>query len=186
MSIPTQASWIKMKGDLRYLKGVPLAVLRFDYQTMLKSLVVWSDSDFAGCVKSSKSVSAGAIMFGTHMWKRRSTNQAVIALSSGEAEYYTLVKAGSVSLCVKAICNDLGIELTSPFEVISNASAAIGISNRIGSGKVRHIEVTQLWLQEKILKKVMVLRKGRRRTWLMHRPKVLTQSPFAKLARVSD
>ena len=30
------------------------------------------------------------------------------------------------------------------------------ISNRIGSGKVRHIEVTQLWLQEKVRKNVIV------------------------------
>ena len=32
----------------------------------------------------------------------------------------------------------------------SDASAAIGIGNRVGTGKIRHIEVTQLWLQEKV------------------------------------
>ena len=32
----------------------------------------------------------------------------------------------------------------------SDASAAIAIASRIGLGKVRHIEVCQLWLQEKV------------------------------------
>ena len=87
MSKPTQASWTKMKRVLRYLKAVPRAVLHFEYQAKPKSLVVWSDSGFAGCTKSRKSTSVGVVMFGNHMWKSCSTNQAVIALSSGEAEY---------------------------------------------------------------------------------------------------
>ena len=36
-------------------------------------------------------------------------------------------------------------------QVLSDASAAIGIASRRGSGKVRHIEVNQLWLQDKVL-----------------------------------
>ena len=32
----------------------------------------------------------------------------------------------------------------------SDASAAIAIANRRGLGKVRHIEVCQLWLQDKV------------------------------------
>ena len=39
---------------------------------------------------------------------------------------------------------DVGIMLK------SDASAAIGIASRRGSGKIRHIEVHQLWLQEKV------------------------------------
>ena len=33
---------------------------------------------------------------------------------------------------------------------MSDASAAIAIANRIGIGKVRHIEVSQLWLQQQV------------------------------------
>ena len=98
-------------------------------------------------------------MFGTHMWKSWSTNQAVLALSSGEAEYYALVKAASVSLGIEALMQELGINLSNPIKLNSDASAAIGISNRIGSGKVRHIEVTQLWLQEKVLSGKIALNK---------------------------
>ena len=38
-------------------------------------------------------------------------------------------------------------------EVIIDSSAAKGIASRRGLGKVRHIEVHQLWLQDKVQKK---------------------------------
>ena len=32
----------------------------------------------------------------------------------------------------------------------TDASAALGIAHRLGIGKIRHIEVNQIWLQEKV------------------------------------
>ena len=58
-------------------------------------------------------------MFGIHMWKSSSTNQAVIALSSGEAKYYAPVNAGSVSLGAQAIANELGIQFEKSIELSS-------------------------------------------------------------------
>ena len=98
-------------------------------------------------------------MHGNHVIKSWSTNQSVIALSSGEAEYYALVKAASVSIGVKTIMKDMGVGLSEPIVAKSDASAAIGIANRIGIGKVRHIEVNQLWLQEKASKKDIFIEK---------------------------
>ena len=89
-------------------------------------------------------------MHGSHVIKSWSTNQAVIALSSGEAEYYGLVKAASVALGIMSIAQDLGQVFSGKKCIRSDASAAIGIANRVGIGKVRYIEVNQLWLQEKV------------------------------------
>ena len=44
--------------------------------------------------------------------------------------------------------HELGIVFQ--IQVKSDASAAVGIAMRRGLGKVRHIDVSQLWLQEKI------------------------------------
>jgi hypothetical protein len=87
----------------------------------------WSDTDFAGCVKSRKSTSGGLIVHGGHVIKSWSTNQAVIALSSGEAESYGLVKAASMVIGVGAICTDPGLRWSGPVVIKSVASAAIGI-----------------------------------------------------------
>ena len=89
-------------------------------------------------------------MHGEHVIKSWSTNQSVVALSSGEAEYYGLVEAASVALGIKSIGMDIGMEFAGKISIKADASAAIGIANRVGIGKVRHIEVNQLWLQEKV------------------------------------
>ena len=84
---------------------------------------------------------------GKHLLKSWSTNQSVVALSSGEAEYYSMVKGGSIGLGFQAMLQEFGVKV--PITIRSDASAAIGIVMRRGLGKVRHIDVTQLWLQEK-------------------------------------
>ena len=96
-----------------------------------------------------KSTSAGVIRLGNRTIKTWSTNQAAIALSSGEAEYYALVKSARMAIGICGPAQDTGVEYDRGIRLNTDASAAIGISNRVGSGKVRHIEVNQLWLQEK-------------------------------------
>ena len=71
---------------------------------------MWVDSDFAGCKKSQKSTSGGVVTFGNCPIKTWSTNQAVIALSSGEAEYYAMVKGASVGIGIVNMLCDLGLD----------------------------------------------------------------------------
>ena len=87
-------------------------------------------------------------MLGHHMIKSWSTTQTVIALSSGEAEYYSMVKGGSVGLGVQAMLTEIGVSLNLVLKC--DASAAVGIVMRRGLGRVRHIDLSQLWLQEKV------------------------------------
>ncbi len=54
---------------------------------------------------------------GSHILKARSTTQGVIALSSGEAEYYALVKTASQCLGMKAMMEDLGIKLQGNYSI---------------------------------------------------------------------
>ena len=92
MSNPRQGSCTKMKRAPRYLRGVPRAVLHFGYQDRPTAITSLSDSDFAGCEKLRKSTSAGVTLFCTHRVKIWATNEALIAFSSSEAEYYAAVK----------------------------------------------------------------------------------------------
>ena len=87
-------------------------------------------------------------MWGMHLIKSWSTTQSVVALSSGEAEYYGMVKGASVATGLQSVLGDF--QITCSIELKSDATAAIGIANRRGLGKVRHIEVCQLWLQNKV------------------------------------
>ena len=49
-------------------------------------------------------------MVGAHMIKAWSATQASIALSSGEAEYYGVVRGEGIGLGVQALYRDLGLE----------------------------------------------------------------------------
>ena len=87
-------------------------------------------------------------MIGEHMIKGWSLTQGVIALSSGEAEYYGILKGSSVGMGVRSVMNDLGISMR--LQILTDSAAAKGIASRRGLGKVRHIEVNQLWIQERV------------------------------------
>ena len=70
----------------------------------------------------------------------------MIALSSGEAEYYALVKAASVSLGLKALLADLGVHVR--IRLLTDATTCQAIAARRGLGKIRHLDVAQLWVQQ--------------------------------------
>ena len=46
------------------------------------------------------------------------------------------------------MCKDIGIEFG--IRINTDATAAKGISMRVGLGKLRHIDINQLWVQEKV------------------------------------
>ena len=96
-------------------------------------------------------------MLGSHMVKSWSSTQGNVSLSSGEAEYYGMVKAASVGLGIQALLRDLGHDLK--VEIFTDATAAKGIAGRRGLGKTRHIEVHYLWVQERVGKGHIILKK---------------------------
>ena len=73
-----------------------------------------------------------------------------MSLSSGEAEFYGIVKGSSMGLGIRSMLMDFGFNVG--VRVKTDASAAKGIANRKGLGKVRHNEVNQLWVQDRVAK----------------------------------
>ena len=85
-------------------------------------------------------------MLGTHLLKHWASTQKRITLSSGEAELGAVVRGFSEALGLQSVARDLGFALQP--EVHTDSSAAIGICRRSGIGKVRHLAVAQLWVQD--------------------------------------
>ena len=93
MSKPTVKAWKALKKLCRYVKGQPEVVQLVPFGSACdRILEVYVDSDWAGCMATRKSTNGGAIMWNGTCLKTWSTTQTVIALSSGEAEYYAAVK----------------------------------------------------------------------------------------------
>ena len=75
------------------------------------------------------------------------STQTTIALSSGEAELHGITKGMSHAIGMQSLCRDLGWQYK--IRVHSDATAAIGIARRRGLGKIRHLDVEDLWVQAK-------------------------------------
>jgi hypothetical protein len=85
-------------------------------------------------------------MRGAHLIKHWSATQKAVTLSSGEAELCGIVKGTAEALGIQSLGRDLGIEME--VSVHTDSSAAAGICRRSGIGRVRHLAVGQLWVQE--------------------------------------
>ena len=107
------------------------------------------DSDWAGNDSTRKSTSGNAAYLGNSCVRTTSTSQAVIALSTGEAEFYSLVRGASSGIGLGSICCDFGLpELAVQLSTQTDSSACIGVANRRGAGKIRHIQTPTLWIQQ--------------------------------------
>ena len=82
------------------------------------------------------------------MLRAWSKDQDIIALSSAEAELHAASYGAMQLRGLQSICEDMGIVMSGHVHV--DASAAIGVMRRQGLGKLRHIQVRDLWLQQEI------------------------------------
>ncbi len=87
-------------------------------------------------------------MLGSHCLKTYSQTQDTIALSSGESEFYGIVKAAIMGVGIKSLFGVLGLEIG--VQVNTDSSTARSISSRRGAGRVGHVEVRERWAQEKV------------------------------------
>ena len=84
-------------------------------------------------------------MLGSHAVMNWSATQQVVALSSGEAELYAMTKGAANTKGMMSLGMDFGMMFHG--RIGCDSSAAIGMVNRTGVGKLRHIRVQYLWIQ---------------------------------------
>jgi hypothetical protein len=160
MSAPCVSDLEALKRMARFLKGTPRVVQVFRHQRQVSGFDGFSDTDHAGCLRTRKSTSGGALMHGHNCLKAYSSTQSVLGLSTGESEFYGMVKMGAVLLGARSMAADLG-EYNQELKLRADATAGIGMAKRRGVGKVRHLHTQTLWLQGKVLaKELQVLKEA--------------------------
>ena len=147
MSSPAVCDMGPLKRMARYLSLYPRSVCLYNWQEAPASIEVFTDSDWGGDLATRRSTSGGCILRGSHLVAHWSRTQQVVALSSAEAELNGICKAASEGLAASNMAMEL-LHLL-PLEVRTDASAARGIVQRQGTGKVKHLEVRQFWVQER-------------------------------------
>ena len=132
MSAQCTHGWKLLKRVGRYLLLAPRVVQVFVWQDDPAELTTFVDSDWAGDRVTRKSTSGGMVFRGHHLIKSWSSNQQIIALSSGEAELYAMTKGAAQTLGAVSMARDMGESLRAV--VRSDSSAALATSQRAGLG----------------------------------------------------
>ena len=96
-------------------------------------------------------------MVGRCCIKSWSKSQSTIAQSSAESELLATVRSATEGIGLVLLARDLGMEFLVRLHV--DASAALGIIERRGVGRVRHLDVGSLWNQEEQLRRIIELKK---------------------------
>ncbi|CAE6937842.1 unnamed protein product [Symbiodinium natans] len=135
----------------RYLISHRRMLLWFEWQDMPRDLVAEVDADFAGCGKTRKSTSGGAVFFGSSPLRSYSSNQAVIALSTGESEFYGMLKGCSQAMGLRSLFADIGVEVG--IRLCTDSSAGKALAEKKGLGRAKHLETQYLWLQDRVANK---------------------------------
>ena len=86
-------------------------------------------------------------MRGAHCLRTYSVTQKNITLSSAEAELIALVRCTSEAIGISQLAQGWGISLEA--HIFVDSSAALSIATRRGVGKLRHVRIGHLWVQER-------------------------------------
>ena len=158
MASPTSRAFEVLRHLVIYLLGrseygLLLSLEQYKYDERMR-LHAYSDSDWAGHHGSRKSASSGCLVIDGILLYSSSRTQGLIALSSAEAEVYA-----AVSTCCDAIymmrCLEFVFEQSVGIQLLIDNSAARQILMRAGVGRVRHLSVKILWLQQQVEKKTV-------------------------------
>ena len=148
MAGPNESDFKDLKRLGRYLRGTTRMVQKFYPQKFCQEVTMYVDSDFAGCLMTRRSTSGLICLFGKHVVKHSSTLQSTISLSSGESEFYAIVKGVATGYSIQELLKGWNVE--TKLKVKTDSSAALGTCNRIGLGKSRHVQTRFLWVQEQL------------------------------------
>ena len=148
MAHPTLADEQRLKRLIRYLSRRARAQFLYQWQGPTDVVYCYTDSDWAGCVRTRRSTTGGAMMKGAHCLGHWSRTQATIALSSGEAELNASLKAGAELLAMRTLLTEMGHVIQG--KLYGDSSACSGTLHREGAGRIKHLEIRQLWLQQTI------------------------------------
>ena len=151
MARPVRGSWRRLKRLVRFLVGREKVVWKYPWQREVGDFEVHADSDWGGKVGSRKSTSGGAIMLGRHCIKTWSSTQGAVALSSAEAEFHAMIEAVARTKGVLSVAREIGFQdLAGVIKVATDSSAAKSFVSRRGLGKMRRLEIRDLWLQKEV------------------------------------
>ena len=123
----------------------------------VRFMALRSDSDWAGDKGTRKSATCGVIRVAECTLAAFARGQAVLSQSSCEAEVYAGVTTVAEGAHIQQILGWAGLPLR--LKLGMDSSAARSAMSRRGVGRMRHMEVKVLWIQDMVFKGRLLLEK---------------------------
>jgi hypothetical protein len=155
MAKPKAGDFAKIKKVVRFLKGVGPVKFLYVWQSEqeARDVTVIVDSDWAGCKELRKSTSGGVLKVGRHVLRTWASTQPTTATSSGEAELIAMYEGATRGLGMKAVMKEGGFApRLRMIRIWTDSSVAKSFVATRGLGRMRHLEVKLLFLQECVQK----------------------------------
>ncbi|XP_045797992.1 secreted RxLR effector protein 161-like [Trifolium pratense] len=147
MERPTEIHLAAIKRIMRYLKGTIELGIWYRRNEKL-TLVGWSDSDYAGDLYDRKSTSGYVYMLGLSAVSWSSKKQAIVTLSTTEAEFVATTSCACQGIWLRRILEELG-QLQECTTIKCDNSSSIKLSkNPVMHGRCKHIDVRYHFLRD--------------------------------------
>ena len=119
------------------------------------SLVGHSDADWAGDSDDRHSTSGNLFLMAGGAVSWLSKKQAIVALSTSEAEYVAL---SLEAVWLRSLLSDLGVSLDEPTALMEDNQGAIAIAkNPIAHSRIKHIDIRYHYIREAIHKGTIII-----------------------------
>ena len=148
METPTEVHMMAVKRILRYIKGTSELGIHYRRGEEIEGIVAYSDSDYAGDLDDRRSTSGYVFMMGTGAVAWCSKKQAVVTLSTTEAEYISAAVCACQVIWMLRVLNHLGWEQESCKIYCDNSSTIKLFRNPIMHGRSKHIAIRYHFLRD--------------------------------------
>ena len=148
---PSMQHWKAVKCIFRYLRGTAKLGLLYENNSNNKSIVGYSDADWAGDIGDRKSTSGYVFTLNGAAVSWKSKKQACVALSTAEAEYMALSSAAQEAVWIQRFLEEVDGKTNKPMTIYEDHQSTICMSqNPRFHGRAKHIDIKYHFIREQI------------------------------------
>jgi len=157
MQSPRTSHFLALEHTLRYLTGSSGQGILLQANCSL-SLQAFSDSDWASCLFTRRSVTGYLLLLGNSPISWKSKKQSTVSKSSTEAEYRPLSQAAAEVTWLVRLLSELGVPHTQPVTLHCDSQSALQLAkNPVFHERTKHIEVDCHFTRAKVLEGLLQL-----------------------------